>query len=359
MSQELAVARAAEEAAQFNGLPLDIPNDVCTILFSGVVVSLILHNTWQFMQVDPIQEEPPPLPPPPPSPEPQLSAAGRRVRRRVLPRHYLQDNPPELPPAAVAEPLVPPAPNEPDPPPRQCYYTQPNPHGLYKIYPSRPSRDPDGEINLEDLFDSPFHLRLAVNTGLPQPAPLVSPQTQDTMSPWFLFLSATVACLMCWFYGGSNQKSVAELDSLVHGVILPDDFSKEDLTGFSCRRETDRLDHGFDVAGDTPVNGARTSPEDTLFDQAKGGGIGHRTQTKPNTPGSSNEDDELDNGVEEPDLFLNEDEVDALVNEDSGIEDEDLSDEMDDSEPDVDANRVEEDEEEVEDIIAEEGFTDY
>lgn len=105
----------------------------------------------------------------------------------------------------------------------------------------------------------------------------------------------------------------------------------------------------------------------------RGGGIGHRTQTKPNTPGSSNEDDELDedpsepmdmdepgnNGVEEPDLFLNEDEVDALVNEDSGVEDEDLSDGMDDSEPDVDANRVEEDEEEVEDIIAEEGFADY
>lgn len=55
-SQELAVARAAEEAAQLNGLPLDIPNDVCTILFSGVAVSLILHNPWQFMQVDPIEE---------------------------------------------------------------------------------------------------------------------------------------------------------------------------------------------------------------------------------------------------------------------------------------------------------------
>ncbi|KDQ25345.1 hypothetical protein PLEOSDRAFT_160001 [Pleurotus ostreatus PC15] len=255
--QELTIARAAAEAAvQLNNPPTDI-----------------LYN---FIEVDPIQEEPqapPPLPLPPPSPEPQLSAAGRRVRPRKLPRRYRQDDLPELPPAAVPEPITPTVPNEPAPSFRRSYYTQPNSHGLYKIYPSRPSQDPDSEIILEDLCDSPFHLRSTVQYGnhdVLQSAPISIQGTSDPPAPWFPFLSATVARLMCWFYGGSNQKSAAELDSLVHGVILQEDFDKEDLTGFTCRRETDRLDHGFDTAADSLPNTTQSSAEDSLFNQSKG-----------------------------------------------------------------------------------------
>ncbi|THH07280.1 hypothetical protein EW146_g9368 [Bondarzewia mesenterica] len=48
---------------------------------------------------------------------------------------------------------------------------------------------------------------------------------------------------MNWFYNSSNQKSIADLDRLVNNVILPDDFDKAHLEGFSARRELNRLDN--------------------------------------------------------------------------------------------------------------------
>lgn len=47
------------------------------------------------------------------------------------------------------------------------------------------------------------------------------------------FLNVTVCWLMNWFYTGSNQKSIAELDHLVKEVIVQDDFDVSDLEGFS------------------------------------------------------------------------------------------------------------------------------
>jgi hypothetical protein len=47
---------------------------------------------------------------------------------------------------------------------------------------------------------------------------------------------------MNWFYNGSNTKSLADLDNLVHDVILADDFKKDDLIGFHATREVERLD---------------------------------------------------------------------------------------------------------------------
>lgn len=47
---------------------------------------------------------------------------------------------------------------------------------------------------------------------------------------------------MNWFYNGSNTKSLADLDNLVHDVILADDFKKDDLIGFRATREVERLD---------------------------------------------------------------------------------------------------------------------
>jgi hypothetical protein len=48
------------------------------------------------------------------------------------------------------------------------------------------------------------------------------------------FLNATVCRLMNWFYSGSNQKSIAELDRLVKEVLVQDDFDVSDLEGFSA-----------------------------------------------------------------------------------------------------------------------------
>jgi hypothetical protein len=47
---------------------------------------------------------------------------------------------------------------------------------------------------------------------------------------------------MSWFNSGSNLKSLGELDRLVN-VVLSDDFKKEDLVGFSAKRESERLDN--------------------------------------------------------------------------------------------------------------------
>ena len=47
---------------------------------------------------------------------------------------------------------------------------------------------------------------------------------------------------MHWFYSGSNQKSLAELDRLVNDVILAEDFDKNDLKKFSATRGGERLD---------------------------------------------------------------------------------------------------------------------
>jgi hypothetical protein len=61
-------------------------------------------------------------------------------------------------------------------------------------------------------------------------------------NPFAPFLNATVFHLMSWFYGGSNMKSVTELDKLVHDVILNEDFDQAHLKGFTATRELKRVD---------------------------------------------------------------------------------------------------------------------
>jgi hypothetical protein len=56
------------------------------------------------------------------------------------------------------------------------------------------------------------------------------------------FLNASVFCLMTGFYGGSNLKSLNELNRLVNEVILTGDFQQKDFVGFSASRELERLD---------------------------------------------------------------------------------------------------------------------
>ena len=56
------------------------------------------------------------------------------------------------------------------------------------------------------------------------------------------FLNASVFRLMTWFYGGSNLKSLGELNRLVNEVILADDFQQKDFVGFSASCKSERLD---------------------------------------------------------------------------------------------------------------------
>ncbi|KDQ29950.1 hypothetical protein PLEOSDRAFT_1074586 [Pleurotus ostreatus PC15] len=61
---------------------------------------------------------------------------------------------------------------------------------------------------------------------------------------------------MCWFHAGSTQKSNAELDTLVKGVLLRDDFNTQDLRGFSTKAKHTRLDNAVD---------SKLDPKERLF----------------------------------------------------------------------------------------------
>jgi len=56
------------------------------------------------------------------------------------------------------------------------------------------------------------------------------------------FLNTTIFHLMDWFYSGSPSMSVANLQSLVDGVLLAPDFKVSDLKDFNARCKLRRLD---------------------------------------------------------------------------------------------------------------------
>ncbi|KAJ6582169.1 hypothetical protein B0H19DRAFT_928921, partial [Mycena capillaripes] len=121
--------------------------------------------------------------------------------------------------------------------------TEPNGFGVYKVFPNRPSRDPEDSLSLDDLCRPSEHLTESGNT------------TSTETPPWFPFLNSTVARLMTWFHLGSTLKSNAELDSLVHDVILHKDFDPKHLEGFSVARENRRLDDAVNTLPGQPPAG--------------------------------------------------------------------------------------------------------
>jgi hypothetical protein len=52
---------------------------------------------------------------------------------------------------------------------------------------------------------------------------------------------------MSWFYSGSSMKSLGELDRLVNNVLLAEDFSAQELHGFSATQESQRIDDWEDL----------------------------------------------------------------------------------------------------------------
>ncbi|KAJ7155302.1 hypothetical protein C8R46DRAFT_1296775 [Mycena filopes] len=147
------------------------------------------------------------------TPSPPPGPGGRPRRHRCLPARFrdeLPDPPTVVPPSPIHMPEPDPEPNATPPPgPPKWVQTEPNAHGIYKVFPHHPTHDPDASISLDDLCRS---------SSLATPAPLVE-STADTTAPndpWFPFLNPTVARLMSWFHMGSNLKSISELDSLVN-----------------------------------------------------------------------------------------------------------------------------------------------
>ncbi|KAJ7189928.1 hypothetical protein GGX14DRAFT_607546 [Mycena pura] len=105
-------------------------------------------------------------PPRPPSPVP-LRASGLPNRRRKPTQKILDMLPQPPPPVVIQTPEHEPQPDSaPDPAPervRRWVKSKPNVHGVYKVYPNRPSHDPDKSIRLEDLCQAPELVAAAAN----------------------------------------------------------------------------------------------------------------------------------------------------------------------------------------------------
>jgi hypothetical protein len=115
----------------------------------------------------------------------------------------------------------------PDPAPEpEILRTDPTGFGLHREYTREPRVDPDDDIAPEKMRNNPDHGSDA-----------------SSQTPFFHpFPNATVYRLINWFYRASATKSMTDLDSLVHEVILAEDFNPEDLRNFRISREMDRLD---------------------------------------------------------------------------------------------------------------------
>ncbi|KAJ7220811.1 hypothetical protein GGX14DRAFT_354057 [Mycena pura] len=152
------------------------------------------------------------------------------------------------PPVTIPEPDPEPEPepdaqprNEPDQP-RRWVKTKPNAHGVYKVYPTRPTHDPDNSVKLEHLCDTDDLLALDHDPTTPP-------------NPWFFpFKNPTIAHIMIWQNLTDNHGSDAGTDAVVHAFRMPDSKA-EDLTGFNAATENRRLDTFVDTPPGEPPNG--------------------------------------------------------------------------------------------------------
>ena len=173
---------------------------------------------------------------------PLLTQSGRPRREYRRPRRFI-DNLPETPSVAVVDDAII-RPPEVSAPIRRVLLivrdrlvTAANSFGLWRDYPRRPTVDPDAFLSLEDLSNSHNNI-----SQPPPPAP-ATPELLETERPaHWPFPSATIQKLMAWLNNGQTAKSEAELDKLIHNVVLSPGFKVEDLIGFSAHRENQRLD---------------------------------------------------------------------------------------------------------------------
>ena len=132
--------------------------------------------------------------------------------------------------------------------------TEPDGSDLFREYPIRfPSHDPENATSLEHLCDGPTFQRVEDDEDaqlLLSRGPASSALDMLRKNYFSPFLNATIWRLMSWFYNSATQKSLDDLNHLVHDVILADDFNSNDLHQFNARRETKRLD---DTPSDTSL----------------------------------------------------------------------------------------------------------
>ncbi|RDB29365.1 hypothetical protein Hypma_014984 [Hypsizygus marmoreus] len=181
-------------------------------------------------------------------PEPELSSAGRTVRKKRLTWKLLQSipDPPRPAPEAAASDgtdILTDCASEPLGFVWQGIKTIQNSFGLYREYPDIPSHNPDDTITLADLSDAAPPLSTTDNppSSTSRLALPVIDASTSSVNEWHPFASSTIFGLMNWMWTGSPLKSVGEMACLIF-FLKSDDFCKEDLEGFDLQRETNRFD---------------------------------------------------------------------------------------------------------------------
>jgi hypothetical protein len=169
----------------------------------------------------------------PPEPQAPVSVSFSGRKRKVpqtlkdylphslagLPSHLHPPPPISMQPTVItaASPLPPSDPA----PEADVLRTHSNGFGLHREYMRKPRIDPDEDITSQRTRNAPNY-----DSG-----------------PFFHPLpNATVFRLLNWFYRASATKSMADVDCLVHEVILAEDFNLGDLQSFSMAQEMARLD---------------------------------------------------------------------------------------------------------------------
>ncbi|KAH9923724.1 uncharacterized protein BXZ73DRAFT_103768 [Epithele typhae] len=168
-----------------------------------------------------------------------------------LPEHIPRHPPPVIPtpsaaansggPQVLQDPQEESQPNAAPPVMRYFVDTVANRFRIFRRYFRTPVQDPEEGRTLDTFADAPTHVRASDHHEPLQSFGVSNTGSVQTLS-FAPFLNATVFRLMRWFYSSSFTKSIAGLNSLVHEVLLADNFSREDLHSFSAAREMKRMD---------------------------------------------------------------------------------------------------------------------
>lgn len=132
--------------------------------------------------------------------------------------------------------------------------------GILREYLRPPTFSPDHNCTIEDMSDF-----LARGETFMRDIPALPQSVVSSRMQWYAPLpNATLCRPLDWFWNGSQNKSLADLDALVHNVLQADDYDIHHLQTFSAKREQDRLDKYGDSASSN-LNQQRTlmqsSPE--------------------------------------------------------------------------------------------------
>ena len=113
--------------------------------------------------------------------------------------------------------------------------------GRYRIYQKLPDHEP-GNIPQPDHNDFAGETHQGNSGDLASGLHMPITSLSDLPGLVGLFINATVALLVQWFYSGTSTKSLADVQHLINDVILHEDFQAEDLRGVNFSQEVKKLD---------------------------------------------------------------------------------------------------------------------